>query len=560
MHLPETASTSKAMKNFKINKNQTPLSNEEVARGKNFNQLLKSYNAIKTPVFKTAKFWFGGSVLVAASITALVLYHLSPDTMDSSMPFINPPIAKADIRTNTFMVDANKDYTITYTSGSKIHVPANAFRDEKGKPVSGLVELHYREFQKPSEVFLGGIPMTYDSGGQQYHFETAGMMEIYATQNGKNLLTNPESLIDVDMVSTNGEDKFNSYYLDTVDKKWKYLNHANFTGKPVEQANNFTSDSAGASEANPDDEVIKQVSAKVAQAKKEIARIERQRPIKPEKMSPKKPRFTIKVDKTEFPEIALYENVKFQVIDNSYDATKADIVWENVDLKRQGNTDKYEITFSTSTQKYKVLAVPVLENKDYAAAKAVYDEKYAAYQQILTNKKQEEAQLQAQLAQRSREMEARIKTEIAEQDSLQKVYLLREQQTELVWRSFSVAKFGIYNCDHPCNLPVGMNVPALLKDAKTGEPITVQRLYLVEKGKNIIYTYLPARLEHFQYNPNAQNMVWAVTSDLKMATVKPEAFKASAYDGHTLTLELNVIDKKFENTGDALRYLDLTVI
>jgi hypothetical protein len=545
------------MKNFKINKNQTPLSDEEIAKGKNFNQLFKTYSAIKTPVFKSAKFWLASSALVVASIIALVLHYKLLDAIESNAPFIHPPIAKADIQTNTFVLDADKDSTITYPSGSKIHVPAHAFTDDKGNLVSGPVQLHYREFQKVAEVFLAGIPMTYDSAGHQFNFETAGMMQISATQNGKSLQANPQAPIRVDMVSLNARDHFNSYYLDTLDKKWKYLNEANFTGKQVQQARNSFSDTNAIHESIPQDEVIKQVRTKVAEAHKEIAQIEKQKPIKPEKKSPDKPSFTIKVDKTEFPEIAVYENVKFQVVDNSYDATKADIVWENVNLKRLGNTDKYQITFSTSKQKYQVVAVPVLEDKDYAAARQVYDVKYAQYQQALKDKKEEEAKLQAQLEQRRKEMEADIQKEIVMQDSLQKIYGSRQQQAFLVWRSFSVAKFGIYNCDCPAHFPVGINVVASLKDVKTGGLLRVQYLYLVEKGRNVMYSYSPGTLNNFRYNPNAQNMIWAVTSDFKMAVIKPDAFKALPVQGNKLTLELNVIDRKFENSDEAMQYLGI---
>ncbi|HRG89782.1 MAG TPA: hypothetical protein PLW44_12230, partial [Chitinophagales bacterium] len=167
------------MKNYKINMNRQPLTDADLNSKGDFNSLLKSYKAAKTPFFKATKFWFGTSAVLVASVTAVVVYmqlFMSAGTTLTTAPaFIQPPIAAADIKPNTYIIDAGQDSNLTCNSGSKIHIPANAFTDENGKPVNGKVELHYREFHNVSDVFLAGIPMTYDSAGEQFHFETAGM-------------------------------------------------------------------------------------------------------------------------------------------------------------------------------------------------------------------------------------------------------------------------------------------------------------------------------------------------------------------------------------------------
>ena len=423
------------MKNYKINMNREPLSDADIAKGKDFNRLLRGYNAIKAPIYKTIKFWFSASALAAATITAVVFFNYRDGSHNrNSAPFINPPIAANNIQTISYRVNTGSDSTITYTSGSKIHIPANAFLDARGNNVKGDVDIHYREFKKVSEVFLSGIPMTYDSAGEQYHFESAGMMEISATQNGNSLKPNPNALITVDMVSFNKENRFNTYYLDTVERKWEYMAQTNYQESAVVQASSSSSDT-GKPVTVAELGGIKQNDEQTAQLKRidqEISKMETQKPVEPKKAEVNKHRFTIKVDENEFPEIAVYNHVKFEVDDKTYDPAKADILWENIEMRRVDKSHNYEITFSKGTQQYKVTAAPVFDDKDYASAKKIYDEKYAEYQSKLAGRMAEEARVNAEIEARKKEAEK----EMAEMEATRKQYQTNLQQTDLVYRTF----------------------------------------------------------------------------------------------------------------------------
>lgn len=550
------------MKNYKINMNRKPLTDADLSSKGDFNALLKSYKAAKTPFFKAPKFWFGTSAVLVASVTTVVVYmqlFMSAGAATSTIPsFIQPPIAGADIKPNTYIIDAGKDSNLTYTTGSKIHIPANAFTDDNGQPVSGKVELHYREFHKVSDVFLAGIPMTYDSAGEQFHFETAGMIEIAATQNGKPLKTNPDALIMVDLASANREDRFNTYYLDTVEKKWKYLAQKNYNEPAPETENDATPASSPYSKQllaadAPAQQVIKQLDV----TQKEIARIEMQKPVEPKKVNKDKHRFKISVDEKEFPEISVYSNMKFEVADKNYNPEKAKILWENVELKRITGRADYEVIFSNAKETYTVIATPVFEDKDIKEATRVYEEKYKEYEAKLGKKKADEVRLKAELETRAKAIEEKIRKEIAEQAERRKTYEARLAQSDLIFRTFQIADFGIWNCDNPNRLPPGVVVVAQLKDANTKENLKIQTCYLVEKGRNAIFTYYPDRLHQFRFNPAKENMVWVVTSDLKVAIIKPEQFSATQRTNGIMPLELTVIDKKFTSTEEVKAYLDI---
>jgi hypothetical protein len=56
-----------------------------------------------------------------------------------------------------------------------------------------------------------------------------------------------------------------------------------------------------------------------------------------------------------------------------------------------------------------------------------------------------------------------------------------------------------------------------LIDSRTKKPMVVNHVILVEKGRNAIYTYYANDLVNFQFNKNAENLLWAVTQDGKLA-------------------------------------------
>lgn len=523
------------MKNFKINKNQQPLSEADIAKGKDFGKLINAYKAAKLPLYKTPKFWIGASSILVASISALLILNKINAPDNKGHPFIAPPLASADIQSSVYILNAQSGSTITYPGGSKIRVPANAFLDKNGNAVKGDIDLHYREFKKIDEVFMAGIPMTYDSLGEQYHFETAGMIEIAASQNGEPLKTNPAALVKVDIVSANKDDRFNTYYLDTVTKKWKYVTQKNYN--PA-----LHSDLGAVQKAAPQAE-----SQSIKQVQKEIAALEKQKPGKPRKQDKGRPRFSIKVDPVEFPEIAVYKGVKFQVEDSSYKPEKADVTWSDIELKRLPGNNRYQITFINPGEKYQVIAVPVFGDKDYDQAMAVYNKKYNEFGAALAKKKAEAAAAEAQMQARYAAMDKR-------QQDLED----RRAKSDLFYRSFEVSDFGYWNSDHPCRLPAGNNMVKLnLIDARTKAPVHAEVCYLVEKERNALFAYGATGLERFRFDPEKHNGVWIITTDNKLAVAKYSDFKAAQIKGRQMNLPVTVVKKAVKTTDEVRQCLEL---
>ena len=526
------------MKNFKINKNQQALSDADIARGKDFGKLVKAYKAAKVPFYKSAKLWIAASSVLVASVAALMIFSKMNASGTEGRPFIAPPLASADIQSAVYVLNAQSDSTISYPTGSKIHVPANAFIDKNGKVVTGKVDLYYREFKKVDEVFLAGIPMTYDSAGEQFHFETAGMMEIAASQNGESLKANPDALVKVDMVSANNEDRFNTYYLDTIEKKWKYKVQSNYNPSLAIDTLERTANTQKPVEG-------------VKQLQKEIAQLEKQKPNKPQKQNAGKPRFSIKVEPKEFPEIAVYKGVKFQVEDASYKPEKADITWADIELKRLPGNNRYQITFINPGERYQVIAVPVFNEKDYAAATQLYNEKFKVYEEALAKKKAEEAALAAKFKAKDEEERAGV-------TGHQKYLHDQQAQANLIYRSFEVSDFGYWNSDHPCRLPAGNNMVRLtLTDSKTGKPVKATVCYLVEKDRNALFAYGATGLERFRFDDGKQNGVWVITTDNRLGLARYSDFRAAQTKGGEMALRLTMMDKTLKTTEEVRQYLEL---
>jgi hypothetical protein len=147
------------------------------------------------------------------------------DEAGGFIPFYNhvkPPIRGLDVPGNNYTIHPGIDNVLLYPSGTRIMIPANCFRDKSGKPVSGSVNISYREFRDPVEILVSGIPMKYDSAGEVNHFESAGMFEIIASQGKQELQLVPGKKIEMNFVSTSRDSTYNFYAFNDSTGNWDY--------------------------------------------------------------------------------------------------------------------------------------------------------------------------------------------------------------------------------------------------------------------------------------------------------------------------------------------------
>ncbi|MEM9992001.1 MAG: hypothetical protein AAF738_09560, partial [Bacteroidota bacterium] len=196
-------------KNYDIHRNPKIPSEAQIAKHQDFDALLEQLNASSSAqvqkarvVPHTTRWWFwrvGVAALCLLGAFGLVRLLLRGDSVmelerqyaqqqvryfQEQPYYIQPPVAVPASYTQ-YEIQAETGGTYQYAEATKIQVPDNAFQDQNGALIKGKVQLFYREMHDYIDFFLSGIPMTYDSTGVRYNLESAGMVEIYAEQDGQ---------------------------------------------------------------------------------------------------------------------------------------------------------------------------------------------------------------------------------------------------------------------------------------------------------------------------------------------------------------------------------------
>lgn len=428
--------------------------------------------------------------------------------------FILPPIKQAQVPFSEFEIDAEKGDTIFHETGSVLIFPPGSFSDNEGKVISGKVKIQYREFRDPVDFFLSGIPMNYDSAGINYTFESAGMSEINAYQNGRPVFVNQQRKPEINIASDNIDPAQNLYYLDTVSKKWinRGKSEIFIPGKKAVQIVN----SVAANEEIPV-------------------------PVKPEKANNDMPTITVLIDPESFDELKSYNNLKFQLdkADKNFDPNHSKELWEDIKLIKGNRAGAYDIQFSKTNKTVRYKVRPVLSDKDYVKAMKVYDNQIKAYQnklkdRIVYNKANKVAYVKDSLRNiqidkenaRTAAMNKIIEKRNAE---IEKINTAIENNNKLIrtenlnnraLRNFALDNFGIWNCDRPISGENNVVVEAQFT-VDGGGIRSIDHAYLFVKKFNGLFAMID---ERFAIPINRENMIVAVI-DGKFAYISYDEFK-----------------------------------
>ena len=527
------------MKTPKINIDQPGVTDEQARKHMDFDKVLAKQAALAKPSVKPWKFWAGGVAgITAIVITTVLLLQQAPetakqqtvvtDTEDSAATetAVRPPLAELDIPFETYTVAANEAQDFFTASGSHISIPANGFMDKDGQPLEGEVTLKYREFHTPADFFVSGIPMTYDSAGTTYHFESAGMFELQGLQGDQPVHINPDAPMTVQLASYQEGEQFNIYQLNEKTGIWDYKekDHAGFKSAltPEEFAAVVNEIATLGPEAARD-----ALTRADAIALEKIQADKKAMPTPPKKADDSLYNLQIAVDKTQFPEIAVYRDVLFEISkeNEDFDPAYAEKDWDDVRIEKKDG--QYLLTFIEGIKKYTFSTQPVLIGNEYETARTSFEAKFASSKQLLEEK-------EAKLLQRQKEINQLLLKADRQRENLNRWAEQQRQmqasmsKTEaLVTRTFQLSAFGIWNSDCPTALPKGrMFAATFLDEATMDTTFKPEKIFLVEKGKNAMYTIYANRFETFQYDPTSINLMWVVAPDEKLMVYTPERFES----------------------------------
>ncbi len=569
----------------KVNVNRPEISSEEIAGKKDFDSVIKQFKGSGKPFFKKPFFLSSLVAVTVAVVTSVVLLqnHNQPKPVsdqpmvetdanlladfykkEQSKPCVHPPLKGINVEYTVFKVDAQKGGALEFKTGSKLIIPKNAFSDKNGNLLKGEIELRYREFHDAVDFFVSGIPMTYDSAGVKYQFESAGMMEMLAYQNGEPIKMATGKSINVEMASNYKGNEYNLYNLDTLHNNWSCL------GK--DKVANDMKDEAKADRMQRNEKPLTKqqkrivdstsnyITKIVVEKEKKINEllVSNRVPVKPKQSQKTKYTFNISVDQKEFQELAIYKGVLFEVGDENknFNSSLYDITWDDASLKvgtKKG--ENYLLTLKKGLKKYEFVVYPVYEGKDFETAKSDYDYLLSRYNEELEIRKQQEKQIEEGYKQMVAFAKKQQEDQVRQWKEQEANQFKQMDNQEKAIRMFTVSGFGIYNLDCAKSYPQGALSNAKLVNEKN-VPLLCYEIYLVDKARNGLFTYYKNPVSAFSYNPESTNILWTVENGV-MYWLKPEQFNEMKSTSGEMVVKMNRVGEKFTSVEGLKDYFKL---
>lgn len=440
-------------------------------------------------------------------------------TTSLSKQKINEPFKDVKIAALTYTVDAEKGGEIKLENGTRIMVPPNAFVDKNGQPVSGQVDLKYREFHSAVDIMVSGIPMKMNDGGEEQDFESAGMFELKGYSGANEIEIADGKDLKVQLASFKPEENYNHYYFDEEKGEWKELASA---VKP---------------EKNPDFAPVQAAAATdgTANGGKEVENIAA--PLAPRKYDPNATVLNLNVDYDKYPYLKEFNGIVWQYAgeneanDPKNNAWLMKEKWSSVSLElADAAASTFNLKVISGNKTYEALVVPALSGK-------AFDKALAKYQSSLNAYNTRQAQIAA-----------------AQQAAIDN----QNKHAEIV-RAFTVSSFGIYNCDRYRSNDGLFAVNWKVELGEAGMGNEQMYIYHICKTDNTV-TYCYPNSKTIKFDPKKENVLMAVLPDDKVAVFGKDDFakmnSQGVGNGSDYTFRFNEVNRKFSSTTDISKFVD----
>ena len=386
--------------------------------------------------------------------------------------------------TNKFVVSINKNNVLVTLKNSRITVPANAFIDKIGNEVEGKVDLIFKEYQTVGEILASEIPMVYtNQNGEKEDFESAGMFEIRASQNGEDIKLKPGKKIKVELV-TPESGNFNFYQLNDQNQNWS-IKKKNCL--PV---------------AN---EYLQSMQMELAILDNSI----QDKPKQPLEYNPNQPVFDINQDFYNNQELKDFNGVMWQSTEENPIKSKQlydQVIAKQFELFKMEPLDndnlEFILKFINSKDTIVFKAAPILKGK------------------LLSRQKDKNQKL--------------VNSLIASAKKHKSITDQIKRESELL-RTFDVSELGIYNYDRQFKDPNAIMINASLAFEGISEPQDLEfvSIYLIPSSKRVVIKYTQETIHLLAINPKENNKLIAVLPDNSVFYFSNKAFH-----------ELNLHDKQ----------------
>ena len=480
------------MKNVKINVDRPQIKSEDIASKQNFNKVLNGYQKLKPPIFKNP--WFYGAIGVAsiAILFTIGSINLNPDKHENNITLnnqelpedtkcIHAPIENVNIDFKTFNINTTKEETINLPSGTIITIPKGSLILNSNET---KIEIKVREFNSKSESFIAGIPMDEKEGA----FESAGMIEIRAVDNERDVKINPLKPLKVNLNLTKNPENFQFWKLNEDKNKWvthkAIYSNENATNKQQSQTNSIeiNKNNLLKSIENTNSEIEKNKSGLMILKSPE--RIDFHLPITENQ------RFDLDFDTKEFPELEKFKGMEFEVSSKkAYDKSFTKKTWNDVSLLKEKET--YFAVFSAKKDKFKIEVRPVLNGQKKEIAEKEFKKMYDSYSETKLQLVQNEKELLIKKKEQQEKYDQLIKSLNAQNQTNINTVLDSEIAITSLPKfkaDFSVSEFGVYNCDKVNSYPTSFKEEVHFSFFNN-QPVEIISAFVFNEKKDIRYSY-----------------------------------------------------------------------
>jgi hypothetical protein len=408
---------------------------------------------------------------------------------------VAPPLKNIDVVFNKMTVQAAQGGELSLDNGTRIIIPANAFVNENGEPVTGEVNIQYREFHNAAEIIASGIPMTNPEGTK--FMQTAGMFEMRGTQGEATLEIASDQSIEVKMASfVEDGQTYDFFILDEEKGEWQ-----------------------DKGTAAPQKNAIK------LQALKKLPTVP-EAPAKPQAPTEEAFKFDFDINYQKFPELRAYEGVIWQYAGTNKATNPENNAWifsedwADISLEKASN-GQYVIALKGNDKTFKTEVQPVLEGKNLQEAMYEFEQRQTKYKEIKAAREEEQERL--------------------------------ANEADLL-RSFQVEQFGIYNWD-VWKDPARMILSAKFDfGADYNADVNNISVFLVTADKRSVVRYHAGDFDKFSFDPSDNNKLMAVLPGNKIGIFSVEAFKKldiqTIEKDKAFTFKMSVQSKAVESVDD----------
>ena len=431
-------------------------------------------------------------------------------------------IRDVSVAPDVFFFDATKPFALHTKKGSVVYVTANSFEFNDGSEVKDNVELSFKEYHNVIDVIKSRIKMSYDSAGVKYYLQSAGMFVVTGESNGREVVLKNDKVLQVDLLTKTYGGKFNFYKFEN--DAWRFL-HKDMS---------FSS---------PNKNRIEEVEEAILSVNNKINKIKSEMPFKPKSIDNNQLNVKIDFNTEEFPELAGFNDVIFEFIDENVNAEGLEnIDWDYVEISKQ-ESGIYQLSIYNDGNKYIFNTIPVLNPDQNTGVFATLFNKYE--KELIKQQSIAKALNVEKMKLFSKSEDNRKSSLINFHDLYAKKSETDKTRAKLV-RSFQISSFGMYNSDCPANLPEG---PLFVADFKASDDDSLKHkyAYLVEKNTKKLFAFYPKNYNKFRCDPKSDNMIIILTDSNRIYACDNSEFSGVGSKArHEFSLDFKEINSDSE--------------